>query len=266
MNGRRSAICLGLLCALVLSAVAAQGAAAKGVTAYTCEKVGAGVASTFEDEHCTKAKAGTGQWVHKEIKPGVPTKYEGNNVNTDGSRNPMEFFLALFGTSVNIKCQKEFSTGTLENKEVAKVMQTANTAILFEFSECTVTQPVNSETGKERCQVKEPIQLTANGTAVVAPGEIIQIEYKPEKGTEFGKIQLEDNATTKESCGLLKGKWALEGAFLGKPSGTTNKLTDGSLLEFVGVGGQGLEVNETIRMDKEGGAVQPGIATTITPN
>jgi hypothetical protein len=54
MNSRRAAFGLSAICALLISAVAAQGASATGTTAYTCAP-GKG----FLDADCTVGSTGT---------------------------------------------------------------------------------------------------------------------------------------------------------------------------------------------------------------
>jgi hypothetical protein len=71
MIGHRAVIGLSLLSVLLLSALAAQSAAAapaKNTTLYTCAKVGTPKTGDFEDEHCDKTHPKKeGEWTHTVI-------------------------------------------------------------------------------------------------------------------------------------------------------------------------------------------------------
>jgi hypothetical protein len=73
MNGRRAILDLCMLCALLVSAFAAQSASAAGTTGFTC-KAGAAEAG-FSDAHClTPAVGAAVKFTHVAIRPAPSQK------------------------------------------------------------------------------------------------------------------------------------------------------------------------------------------------
>jgi hypothetical protein len=255
MTGRRAILGLSLLCALALSAFAAQSASA-GTTAFTCAK-GQGGAG-FSDEHCNKKVETGAGFEHVAIAVDKETKYEATNEKTKNETKestPATFKFTFAGVEVHIICTGLTATGAMENKTVLKNMYVFFNVSTFSITGCKVEKPIN-------CTVKEPISLiaaegTTNGVEE-EKGEEPAIEFKPgESG--FGEIVFAG-----EKCALkgLGGK--VGGTMVGTAKGATveftaahnNMTVAGKPATFTGV--------VTPRMHKEAGGQQAPISFTRT--
>ena len=185
MIGRKAAVGLSLLCALLLCAFAAQTAsAAKAIntTAFTCIAKEKG---DFEDEHCDKkVTLGTGKFGHVPItaKNGETTKVTVTNEKTaNKTTEPSSQLLkgSLAGATVEITCKKAHGTGELHNIEHAATKEhTVTGIVLIEYTGCEAKKPA-------KCTVKEPIEVKAAGEGVEGLGagkNEMGAEYKPEGG------------------------------------------------------------------------------------
>jgi hypothetical protein len=256
MTGRRAAVGLSLLCALVFSAFAAQSASALGTTAFTCKPfVGVAGSKGFSDEHCEKAAEGISvKFVHEAFAgaTGVVGTNEKTASETTKSTTAVLHTITV-GLEVTIECKKVSSTGTLENKEIEnaekqKEMVAAGSAVTISYSECTVSKPLKA--GVEICQVKEPIVAKANSTTVKQEN----VTFSP-SGANFTEITLENKAP--EVC-TIKGTFPITGNAIGKPAGPAT--APGATLVFTGEGSlkfgasaASLTATETIRMSGAGG-------------
>jgi hypothetical protein len=150
MNGRRAVIGLCMLCALMLSGVAAQSASAvtKGTTAFTCKK-GVGVGpETFAKEHCKKSD-GPGEYGHFEFKEkeneNTTTEIEVTNAKTNAATNGPETTLfqeTIGGVPLELQGKTVTGTGTLTNKKDPTTGEhyIEGTAT-YAYHEVTVTKP-----------------------------------------------------------------------------------------------------------------------------
>ena len=233
MFGRRAAVGLSLLCALVSCAFAAPRASAKGTTAFTCvEKAGE---EGFLDEHCDTASSGASvKFVHKEIKPGVLTAIAVSNEKTSEETKgstPVVLRWSLGLTQIEIVCSKVSGTGTIEDKEVEKTMQAVGT-LQIEYTGCTVSKP-------NKCKVKEPIVQNSNFTTYEAAEAEMGVEVSPKEKGIFLSLTLENNE--KEQC-ALKQTYPFSGNAQGTPGGSANG--PGATLAFTeGMGSLSVGVN-----------------------
>ena len=83
MTGRRAVIGLCMLCALLVSALAAQGASAAGLTAFTCKKGTGDTGAQFTKEHCKPSESGSGEYGHFKITENEVTHATLSNEKTD---------------------------------------------------------------------------------------------------------------------------------------------------------------------------------------
>jgi hypothetical protein len=108
-----------MLCALAISAFAAQSAAAttKGTTAFTCKEVAAGT-GTFKKAHCKAADAGTGNFSHVQVAENTATTIRGTNENTGpetGSTPTISLKNTIGGVEYEIQVALVQGEGTLTN-------------------------------------------------------------------------------------------------------------------------------------------------------
>jgi hypothetical protein len=170
MIGRRSAVGLSLLSALLFCAFAAQSAFAQKVgvkevvkstntTAFTCVKGGGSL--DFKDAHCDeKVEAKKGEFGHVAIANGTQTKLEVTNEKTKNNTaesTPATLKGTLAGTEIHIECKKVKSVEAnsfIENSET-EGKHTVSGKVEVEFTECVTKKPAAP------CEVEEPIVTTA---------------------------------------------------------------------------------------------------------
>jgi triacylglycerol lipase len=265
MTGRRTVVGLSLLCALLLSAIAAPSASAtNGTTAFTCSS-GAGI-KDFSDAHCDKAVS-EGSFGHIEVEPGLGVEIEITNAKTKGETKestPAIFKGTIAGVAGEITCTTVSGSGKATNKEVSEVMQNEGTGLVIKYTGCTMNKPAG-------CKVKEPIEETASSITVENLGASkteMGVEYKPKEKT-FGQITLEG-----AEC-LLKGKtFSLEGTMIATgsrgdteattSSGGTFVFTNAMTKETLKVAGNAAEFSATYTISrKQEGEGWPLSLTTV---
>jgi hypothetical protein len=122
MTTRRSIGGLCILIALIVSAIAAQTAAAetKGRTAFTCKKEAA--ESTFKTEHC-KASDGAGSaFGHVAFAQDTTTEVEVTNTKTNAETSgatSMKLHFTLSGVEVEFEASTVSGAGTMVNRKSA---------------------------------------------------------------------------------------------------------------------------------------------------
>jgi hypothetical protein len=257
--GRKSILGLSLLSALLVCALAAQGASAAWqtatkTTAFTCVKNGGVRDFAAGDSHCSKAKVTpeTGEFGHVEIAPnGGHTKTVTTNETTGGAVEPAVLTSSLLGATVKITCKKVANAGgeAGENANWLENVQTVEGAVTkhdvaghlsIAFTECT------QEGQGTKCKVKEPLVIGTNVTAQEEPAtENMAYLFSAETGKPYTVISFEGTCliASTETKGAIRG--TTEGATLkfeakdeeltcfGNPATLTAKLTT----KMAGVGG-----------------------------
>lgn len=242
MKVRRAAIGLSVLCALMFSAIAAQGAfaATSGTTAFTCVPVEP-AQTGFSDAHC-KTPSSSGHFVHKVLAANPTPEIEGTNAATKNETKEAEPAVLLTtagGLETEIVCTTVSSTGTLENVLTGEVHLVKGTGVVIKYSGCTVPKPAS-----QGCKIPSGT-ITTNTVKSETVGET-SVKFSPATGTEFVSITFEGCKT----AGLNKA-YAVIGTVSATPSGATLNVNIAknaeSTLEF---GGQkaGLKQVETLKM------------------
>ena len=227
MAKQRGAAALMLLCALLLSAFAAQSASAKGTTAFECAIKSVQGSAGFEDSHCDDATNTGALFEHKEIPPGTAVEVTYTNERTASSTTaavPWEnsFFVGL--TPAQVICTGVTGIGKITNKVVAEVMQNTGTGINLKFTGCTAVKPA-------KCTVKEPIEIkNATSTTVEKLGtgkNEMGLELKPEAGKPLTTIVFQG-----AECGIKGVETQFEGPIVGtSPLGSTEAVTNSGATE-----------------------------------
>lgn len=163
MIGRRAAVGLSLLGALLLCALAAQGASAapgKNTTAFTCvpkQVAGAG----FGEAHCDSTVSDNAGFIHVPIPMGQKTfEVELSNEkvkNTTKESEPMVLKATVAGAAVEVVCttvKSKLANSFLLNSEPELKEHKITGEVVIEKSGCTVVKPAN-------CIVAEPVVGTA---------------------------------------------------------------------------------------------------------
>lgn len=227
MNKRKGIKGVCMMCALVISALAAQSAiASEGTTAFTCKK-GAGVGpETFKTEHCKKAD-GPGEYDHFAITENTETeitiKSEKTNSETTG-QEPSILKETLGGVELELKTTEVSGTGTLTNKKVAETngehYVEGGTAFIT-YSGVKVEKPEG-----KGCKVftDDPVTKAKGAEGVIdvhlkstTKGQGDSIKFEPATGTTFASFFVD--------CGgkvpAVEGTWEITGSATCIPDGAT---------------------------------------------
>jgi hypothetical protein len=265
MIGRRAAVGLSLLCALLVCAFVAQSAsaaAAVNTTAFTC--VEGGGEKDFSDAHCDKkVTAGTGKFGHVAIEKGVATEVSVTNEKTKNETKESSATVqkgSIAGVKSEITCNTVTGTGSLTNEEPASKQHQVKGTITAEFSNCTVNKPAGFG-----CKVKQPIVVSSNIKGVEGLGA-----GKNEMGLEFSPTGEHFAQLVIEGC-IFKGTFNVDGTAIGtgtpapteKYSGATNLFTNAMTKETLKLGGAAAEIESATTVTMKGGG-NPISLTTVT--
>lgn len=274
MIGRRAAVGLSLLCALLFCAFAAQSASAAkstNTTAVTCvpsEKGG------FNDAHCDIPNAGgTGKFTHEAIPLNETKTVNATNqkvTNETKEHEAVRLNGSIGLTKVEISCttlETDTSNSFVHNVESeSKHTMTGNgTAVI---SECTVLKPA-------KCIIKGPIRADANFSGAEKLGAA-----ENEMGVEFVGANAEETfaEVTFEGaeCALKGQTYKVKGSMIGtsgpgtessqtnKWSGATIVFTAKKEMEKLKLGSGTAEVSTIVTPTGTGGGANPIPITTTT--
>jgi hypothetical protein len=277
MTGRRAIVGICMLCALIISAVAAQSAmAVSGTTAFTCVKDPAG---TLKGEHCLTG--GTGEnYKHVEIAQDTTTEIEVTNaktVNETKEASSQIFKATIAGVPLELKATGVSGTGTLTNKKDAATGEHYVTGtVTYKYTGVTVAKPEGK--GCEVFTDKGPgephgtlgeVDVHADFTTT-EQGD--SIKFTPAASTGVGAPFATFNITCGGLVPALEGTWEVNGSITCKPTAPTgatihcvhNEVTTANTLKTKGVKA-GLEGTITVKgRANSGEAYKPLSMTTVT--
>lgn len=221
MTRRRAIIGLCALCALLVSAFAAQGAVAatKGTTLFTCSESAA--VKDFKTAHCVPGESGT-SFGHTAVPEKTATQFKATNEKTDAETKgatPWILKTTLAGSATKTVATGAQIIGTLENaKEVSGEHKIVGREIVLKFTGvteellgCVVT---GIPGGPGVIETKPLVATTA--------GQGDAIKFTPEVGTAFTEYSLSKGA---ETCPWAEIKSPLVGSITCKISGATLSCT-----------------------------------------
>jgi hypothetical protein len=221
MTGRRAAVGLSLLCALLFSAFAAQSASALGTQAFTCASgsSGTGVGPLqFEDAHCDKSTTEPSKvkFVHKEISGTVEGRTHIHVSNKETKNATTEAISALLTTEnfhgfakVEITCNEVTSEGAtgvnwLKNTEIGGVKQVEGEVKLHYANnggDCVVT-------GVKNCTTATVTAAQAKFISVEPAAEEMGLKFEPViAGGNFAEITLHG------TCAIAGMAFPVRGSF-----------------------------------------------------
>jgi hypothetical protein len=225
MSGRKAIVGLCMACALVFSAVAAQGAQAAGTTAFTCIHSGTG---TLWGEHCLASNPGHGEtsgWEHVAIANTEETHAKLTNekttVGTAGAE-PARLRTVVGGVAVELESTVVASlTGaTLQNGEEGGEMFSHGTGQIT-FSNVTVVEPAH-------CAVEGitapggPGMVTTTPLTATTKGQGMNLKFSPVTAPAFTEFKLVNNGGT---CAAANPAVKIDGTVLGQPDATGGATT-----------------------------------------
>jgi hypothetical protein len=222
-----------MLCALFVSAIAAQGASAAivGTTAFTCKKPVAGdtaVGEKFSKAHCkTEASdndtSPTGEYRHVQFNQDTTTELEGNNNDTEGKPIIANLVSTQAGVEEELQAEivekKPGTEASMENKKEGTEHYITGKGTLT-YTKVKVTKPagkgcaVTGEGGAETVSTKE-LKATTLG---VAGG--MGLKFEPATGTVFSEFEI-----TGCSVAALNGTYKAEGSLIASLNGATINTT-----------------------------------------
>jgi hypothetical protein len=212
MIGRRAAIGLSLLSALVVCAFIAQAASAAkatNTTAFTCVKGGG--AKDFADAHCDKnVGEGKGEYGHVAIPLGEKTEGETTNKSvTEETKKsePAVLKSKVAGAKVTIECANVKGKGSGVQEEPTIGVHTGKGEGSTEFTTCTVKELA-------KCVVAEPIIALVTGEALekLGPGENEMGGEARGAGAEETITEIEFKNKGEEKCAINAQRFKIKGS------------------------------------------------------
>jgi hypothetical protein len=212
MFGRKTAICVVVLCALAVSAVAASSASAAAGRLFTCAKE---EPFEFNDAHCTTSSPPSNEYRHKLITK--TTFVSETNEKTASATTAAEVSKLkgkIAGVATEVQCTGLAGGGEMTN-EAASFSGTGT----LEYSGCTVTAPAGRE-----CKIGGGGVIKTKTIKVTTVGLANNNEVKIEMGageTEFASIPIEG---CKENSPPA-GNYPVAGSVIATVTGGTTKTT-----------------------------------------
>jgi hypothetical protein len=250
-----------MLCALAISATAAQSASALGTTTVTCKIPVTG--DTFEGdtvfarEHCTEEDEGSGKFRHVVFEKHTPTTFTATN-DTTAIRSPWVVHSVQAGIAEELEATEVNGEGTLENLEEGGEIYTQAAGTLT-FSGVSVIKPAG-----KGCKVKGGEIKTKELTATTK-GQGMAMKFAPASGEVFASFEIEGC-----SVGALNGVYEVKGSVTSSSiNGATTKFEPGPTTELgtLKVRGQKAGVSGTLTEKGRDPAIptdvcKPLVATT----
>lgn len=208
MTGRNVLIGICAVCALAISAFAAQGALAAGTTAFTCVENGG--LKDFSDGHCkTSVTAGTGQYGHVAINPETSLTVEANETS---------FAAVVSGISVEFKAESAIGVGTQINEFLLGPGHLVNGTARLVYSNVEMVKPAGKECAVAGKEIEtEPLDMT---TANQGMG----LRFSPALGTVLAEFEVTGCKGSK-ALEALNGAWSMTGSVAAEPQGATIVFT-----------------------------------------
>ncbi len=258
MNGRRAAIALSLICALLVSAWAASSTAAGEAkiitTFFTCKEQTnpAGDAEGFSDEHCNSAATGKNvKFEHTHIFPNRAIEITATNEKTaDSTKKSTELLLTgkIGGVNGEIGCTTVHHEGIIANLP-GPPMQAWGQELKTKITGCTTKgfmAAIKCKVVGEEIVVKD---LTSESKE-----NSMEVFFKPE-GKNVGFFTI-------AGCGL-ENEYDIDGELAAIPNGATLEFTKASTSGLSMAGAQAnLTTKLTTRATEEQGKFKDPIATT----
>jgi hypothetical protein len=230
MTARKTIVGLCMLCALVFSAFAAQGASAatKGTTAFTCVS-GAG---TLRGQHCLTTGTASATFGHVAIAENTTTELELSNEKTETettAARPMFLKGAIGGISLTITAKKVSkgpeSVNWVENKKVASGANAGEHYLHIEFRlhftevtanhGCKIFDDTGGVKGAEGTITTSQLTATTEGQ-----GDFLK--FQPAVGTTFATYIV---SGCEAGFSSLEKTYEMTGSLKGVPTGATVVFT-----------------------------------------
>lgn len=257
MTGRRTTVGLCLLCALFVSAFAAQAASAASQTAVECTNTGTPVNSDrFADEHCKTLETG-GHFFHAAIPANTSIPIEGTNTTTAGASEPAVLKATVAGVTFSIEFT-EFTLlngGTLENKEaggemyaegLTSAIHLANAAMTSPSPNCVVSGvPPGGGANTPGTILTQPIRATTKGQAQGV------VKFEPQTSNKLAEFTITGGALCPAA---VQGAYPVFGT-------VTSSKAEGATIPFVH---STITMTKSLRLKNASEGPVAGLAGKIT--
>ncbi|HEX6666546.1 MAG TPA: hypothetical protein VF081_08140 [Solirubrobacterales bacterium] len=278
MNGRRAIVGLCMLCALLVSAFAAQSASAiTGTTAFTCVKGGGD--KSLRGEHCLTTGTAEQNYGHVAITENETTELTGTNAKTESETSTHSIArlrVTIAGVPLELSATGVSGSGWMENKKDSGTGEhyTEGEGTIT-FTEVKVTKPEGR--GCKATTHKEDGSGVEEGTEGIVHTRSLRATTKGQG--DFLKFTAADNGnfanfwvTCEEGKKIpaIEGTWSVSGSVKGVPKGATTGFThtetttQGTLIAKGNKAGIEGQLTLSGRAKGSTGAYTPLAATTIT--
>ncbi len=230
MTGRRAIIGLCMLCALVFSAFAAQGAAAasNGTTAFTCKKVTPAVGTAgFSKEHCRPedAVSSNANYEHVSFAPETTTKLTGNNKTTEGATSVAKLHSIQAGINEELQATTVSGEGWMTNAIDPTGEHYAHGEGVITYSGVTVTKPlkkckVYEHLGGEKMGAEGVVKTNQLKATTTGQGDRVKFEPAAGAGAAFAIFWV-----TECEIAALNGTYEVKGSLTAPTNGATIEAT-----------------------------------------
>lgn len=220
MIDRRTILGLCTLCALVFSAIGAQGASAvSGTTAFTCKKVtpAAGTAG-FKDEHCKEAVSSNANFEHVAIAQETTTKFTSSNNTTGSEKSIIRLKAVLAGIEFEVSANVAAGSGWLTNAVDEKEHYVHGEGTVT-FSEVKVTKPAGKgcEVFTDNNGVEEGVEtVMTHQLKGTTTGQGDRVKIEPATGQTLAAFFV-----TNCTIPALNGTYEVTGSLTGTTNGAT---------------------------------------------
>jgi hypothetical protein len=203
-----------MLCALVFSAIAAQGAFAQ--KAYEC-KASAGKTGDWNDAHCKEeGTKGASAFEHVATTKGTIT---GSNITTGEERSTAKLKSVQSGVTLELQATEVGGEGEMENHEEGATTWAEGTGTIT-YSNVTVTAPAG-----KGCEV-ETSKVVTNKLAATTKGLTNHLKFTPASGEVFAEFNVKGC-----SIGALNHTYTAKGSVTGVTSGATTTASHAEVTE-----------------------------------
>lgn len=267
------------LCALMVSAIAAQAASAadgKGTTAFTCKAVTpTGGTEGFSDAHCKSAVATNASFEHFAIANDTTTELSGTNVKTGAEKSTTSLHSVISGVELELQATDVSGSGSMHNHEPSAGNHEATGTGTITYTGVTVTKPTG-----ERCRVRtdaNPEKPTEGELGVVHTNLLkahttqMGLKFEPNEGEVFASFWIEQNPGKPICPAAFIQTWKVVGSIeTSNIEGATSNFTraqttEQGTLHFAGPTGPKAGIDGTLTLSgraNSGQAYTPLAATT----
>lgn len=258
MNRRNGIATLCLLCALAISALAAQDASATltGTTFVTCKNTPS--TGFFSDAHCLTKSSG-GSYSREPVKSETVTELSVTNSGTcEETKTACSITLKNFQTAINfeVRVNRVSGTGSIQNKLIGEEHQAVGTATLT-FEEAAVVAPAG-----KGCEIENG-KFSSNEVSLSTAGQGMSVKLSPAAGGNLSEFTVKNC-----SIGSLNHNYTVKGSFAATPSGATVGFTHAATTElgsfFIAGNKAGIEGQLTLSARANTGESYTPVATTTT--